>query len=127
MTIRVDFTGASEGFTPLEAGPYPAKVSKVELSETKGNSGYHSLIFEWKIIGTNRTIKFDYYSLSPQALWRLKQVLTALGIDVPEGEFEVEPSDIVNSEATLILKIEEYNGRENNKVELVKPADGFSG
>ena len=128
MVVRVDFTGATEGYTPLEPGEYPAKVAKVELSENPGkNSGYHSLIFDWAIIGTNRKVRFDYYSLSPQALWRLKSVLSTLGIDVPDGEFEVDPDEIVGAEATLVLKVEEYNGKENNKVAEVLPANGFAG
>jgi hypothetical protein len=115
MPIRVDFTGSSTGFTPLDAGSYQAKVVKVTLSDDPGPSGFHTVVFEWLIAGTKRKV-WDRYSLSPLAIWRLKKVLATLGIETPEGEFEIEPSEVVGCEATLELEVEEYNGKEKNVV-----------
>lgn len=126
MVISVDFTGADSAVKPLEAGPYQAKVLDVSLSEKAGPSGYHSVIIDWQVLEPKRKVRFDRYSLSPAALWRLKQVMTTLGLDVPEGEFEIDPAELKGLEATIVLKVEEYNGRENNRVEEVKPADPFA-
>ena len=126
MAIRVDFTGADQAVKPLDAGPYQAKVLDVTLSEKAGPSGYHSVIIDWQVLDPKRKVRFDRYSLSPAALWRLKQVMTTLGVEVPDGEFEIDPDELKGQEATIVLKIEEFNGRENNRVEEVKPADPFA-
>ena len=125
MAIRVDFTGV-KGPAPLDPGEYQARVADVTVSDKAGQSGYHSVILDWQVLDPQRKVRFDYYSLSPQSLWRLKNVLSTLGVEVPEGEFEFEPQDVIGQEATVVLSVEEYNGRENNKVKEVKPADPFA-
>lgn len=124
--IRVDFTGSDTAVKPLEAGPYQAKVIDVSLSEKAGPSGYHSLIIDWQVLEPKRKVRFDRYSLAPQSLWKLKGVLTTLGVEVPDGEFEVDPAEVKGQEATIVLNIEEYNGRENNRVQEVKASDPFA-
>jgi hypothetical protein len=132
MPIHIDMTGVSEGgtFAVLEPGIYDAHVDKIEMSANKGQSGYHYLTFVYQTDDSVKRNIWSNYSLSPQALWRLKLDLTRLGVEIPDGEFDFEPNDVVGTKCRVrVSKKPHYSrpGEEDNELEEVLPPEGEFG
>jgi hypothetical protein len=110
--ITVDFTGVKSGGT-LPDGRYAAKITAVEQKEGK-ESGEPYLELTWEITSekcNGREVKFDNYSLQPQALWRLKSLLEAMDIEVLEDEQDIDLDELVSNETQCII---ELTGQKSN-------------
>ena len=105
--ISVDFTGVKSGGATIPDGRYAAKIIAVEQKEGK-ESGEPYVELTWEVTSkkcNGREIKFDNYSLQPQALWRLKGMLEAMGVDVPDGEQDVDFDELISDETECIVEI----------------------
>lgn len=104
--VTVDFTGVKSGGS-IPDGRYTAKVISVEQKRGK-QSDEPYLELTWEITSekcNGREVKFDNYSLQPQALWRLKSLLEAMDIEVPDGEQEIDFDEIVSDETECIIEV----------------------
>jgi len=123
MPIKVDMEGVSAGgFKPIDEGVYDGEVVVCTYNAASKSSGKPTLEFEFKV-DEHPTRKFwRTYSLQPKALWALKELLLALGQDVPDGELEIEPADYVGVRCRVQIGIKEHwQGEidpETNKVKL---------
>lgn len=94
--LQVDFTDVEGG---LEAVPEGAYIGVVESAErkTSQSSGEPMLEVHFKITeGKYRgSVLYEFWSLQKQALFRMKQRLTALGFDVPAGPIVFDTDDLV--------------------------------
>lgn len=125
MGIHVDFTGVSSGFEKIEPGTYLARVSKIEQRMSQAQKPY--LNWEFTIVGGEYDGRKAWYmtSLSPNALWKLKEVLiNAFGKDKEDlaGNFEFDETDYIGEEVALVIGEEEYNGEMRDRVLDVKDA-----
>ena len=104
----------------LPAGDYPVTI--VEASETVSRSTGADMI---KLTldaespdGTQSTKVFDYLVASASSVWKIDAFRRALGYEVVQGEpVELAAEDLVGRRLRARLKVEEFNGRANNKVE----------
>jgi hypothetical protein len=104
----------------LPAGDYPVTI--VEASETVSRSTGADMI---KLTldaespdGTQSTKVFDYLVASASSVWKIDAFRRALGHEVVQGEpVELAAEDLVGRTLRARLKVEEFNGRANNKVE----------
>ena len=104
----------------LPAGDY--SVTIVEASETVSRSTGADMI---KLTldaespdGTQSTKVFDYLVASASSVWKIDAFRRALGYEVVQGEpVELAAEDLVGRTLRARLKVEEFNGRANNKVE----------
>jgi hypothetical protein len=106
-TISVDFTGVKSGGATIPDGRYAAKIIAVEQKEGK-ESGEPYLELTWEVTSkkcNGREVKFDNYSLQPQALWRLKGLLEAMEIEVPDGEQDIDFDEIISDETECIIEV----------------------
>ena len=106
----------------LPAGDYPVTI--VEASETVSrSSGADMIKLTLEANGpddtTDATIKiFDYLVASPSSAWKIDAFRRALGHEVVQGEpVELAAEGLVGRTLRARLKVEEFNGRLNNKVE----------
>lgn len=105
--ITVDFTGVKSGGATIPDGRYAAKIIAVEQKEGK-ESAEPYLELTWEVTSkkcSGREVKFDIYSLQTQSLWRLKGLLEALEIEVPEGEQDIDFDDIISDEVECIIEV----------------------
>src|SRR5690348_7084308 len=96
-------------FEPLEPGAYECTVFNIEQKVGK-DSGKPYLEFTFKLKDNDRRI-WSNYSLQPQAIWGLKQMLVnAFGFD-PEklsgSDVEFEPKDLLGRECTVVVSVGE--------------------
>lgn len=123
MGIHVDFTGVSSGFEKIEPGTYLARVGKIEQRMSQANKPY--LNWEFTITGGQYDGRKAWYmtSLSPNALWKLKDVLiNAFGKDREDlaGDFDLDTEELIGEEVALIIGEEMYNGEMRDRVLDVK-------
>jgi len=90
-----------------------AKLGKSSEKETPG------ILMTWVITGPKKfkgkTIR-DSLWLSDKALWRVRQTLEALGVQVPSKKVKVDPRKMVGKEAAITLEDEEYEGKVRSRV-----------
>ena len=106
----------------LPAGDYPVTI--VEASETVSrSSGVDMIKLTLEANGpddtNDSTVKiFDYLVASPSSAWKIDAFRRALGHEIVKGEaVELAAEDLIGRTLRARLKVEEYNGHLNNKVE----------
>lgn len=91
-SVKIDFSDVGKQF---EAGmEYAVEVKACTLEE--GNE-YPYFAFQFKGMDEDyeNSIMYHNASTSPQSLWRLRPLLEALGIDVPDGPLDIDPDELV--------------------------------
>jgi len=115
------YTSSNEApkFHHLPAGDYPVTI--VEATETVSRSSGADMI---KLTldaeaPDGATVKvFDYLVASPSSAWKIDAFRRALGEEVVLGEaVELSAADLLGRTLHARLKVEEFNGNENNKVD----------
>jgi hypothetical protein len=123
-SISVDFEGVESGGFNLADGTYVAEIASAE--EKESSEGNPMLLIKWKVKGKNVTL-FDNISLLPQALWRLKTMLEAIDIEVPDSAMDVDLDDLESQSCKLEVTNETYEGKERPKVTNYLPLEDKGG
>jgi hypothetical protein len=122
MAVVIDLTGVSVGgAAPLEADVYPAIITKAEIGLSK-SSNEPKLDLEFGI-GEEGRPAYQSMSLQTKVLWRFKQMLMRLGVEYPDGPFDVEEfvQDLVGLECQLRLSVEpSYRDPKRNVNKIVE-------
>lgn len=115
MPIQVDMTGVTtEGPPALEIGKYPAVITKADVHPSK-SSGEPTLYLELSVGEEGRTMRWNT-SLGEKSLWRLKRMLVNIGLEVPDGPFELDEQELVGLECVADVG-QEPHYREPNRVQ----------
>lgn len=130
--VKVDFSEVTE-FEALDVGEYDALIAKLTYVEPASEDKYPYLNVEFDV--TEPTFEgrklWKVWSLSPKALWRMKQDLENLGfdaeeeldIDYDEDTMEVTEPEVVGMPCRLVVKQRTYEGRIQNDVDAVLSMD----
>lgn len=101
-----------------EPGWYMARIIDVEVRQARdGESEYLNIAFECIETDEDKYPGYKVYtncSLKPQALFRVKQLLQAAGIDWSSEGFNTE--DMLGAELEIQVDNREYNGELQNDV-----------
>lgn len=101
---------------PIDAGTYDAVISNI-TEKTGASSGKPYLSLELTVADSDEDFGgrkvFDNVSLSENALWKLKQLTDATGIDI-DDEFDTE--DFLGEEVTIVVDIEQTEGYDPKNV-----------
>lgn len=108
--VKVDFSDVEDGFKVINDGEYNIEVTKVESKE-----GDEFDYFAWTFAldgGVGRA----YYntSLNPNSLWNLRNVLNALGIEVPKSTLKINLGELVGLSCVGLVEAEVYDGKKKN-------------
>lgn len=113
-TLTVNFKGV-EGRVTLPEGDYAVKVSEVTVEE-----GQSAEYLKWKFEVTEGKFegKFVYTntSLSPQALWNLRGLLEAMGVETPDDDMDLDLEDYADRELMITIEHESYEGKKQARV-----------
>lgn len=90
MAITIDFSDVPDRWDPLAEGKHLAEVvgAKEVVSSQKGTPGIE---ITWRI---GEQMHLDKYWVSPKAMWRIKMLYSALGVDRGD-RFEFIPEDLL--------------------------------
>lgn len=119
--FKVDFSGvddsAVEGVIP---GRYSARVEGITKEE-----GTKAPYLKWNLKITNGSCKGLHInhitSLSPSALFNLRDTLLALGIDVPKSAVTIDPEKFVGKSLGIEVAMRPYDGKDYPNVKKVFP------
>lgn len=114
--VSVDFEGV-ESYTLVEEGDHTVKA--IEVSKEPGNE-HDYLAWQFEITGGQFKGKKLYTntSLSPNALWNLRGLLEAMGVDVPDGKLELNLDKICEDgeEFKVTVEHERYEGKTRARI-----------
>ena len=121
--LNLDFTGV-EASKLLKPGTYLATVDEVTV-ETSDNSGEDYLKFVMKT--ESGATLFHNTSLQPQALWKLRNTLEAMGLEVPNSAMDLDLEELVGQELGVIVENETYQGKTKSRIVDVISVDEVDG
>ena len=115
-SITVDFTGVEGGMKVIPEGDYLVEVVEVEQKQKPG-SEYPYLSWKFKVAeGEDHAGTILYYntSFNPNSLWNLRNLLEALGVDVPSGPLEIDLTDLVELQVMGVSAHDTYEGKKKS-------------
>lgn len=128
--VQVDWDSMeSNGFEVLEEGVYSGVIEKVEV-KGPGQSGFKYIDVQI-LLGDQNQRCWTKYSFSPKALWKMKQDLEALGLDVSSGTFDTD--ELIGRQVNVTLGLRPHwkgetdadgNVKMENEVTALEPG-GF--
>lgn len=112
--VSIDFSNA-EVRKLADEGPQPCEV--VEVTQESGEKAEY---FAWKfkvIEGDSEgaTI-YNNTSLKEDALWNLRGLLMAMGLEVPQDAIDVDLDELIGLKVMLHVEHEEWDGRPRARV-----------
>jgi hypothetical protein len=113
-TISVDFAGV-ESRVKVEEGEHSVEVS--EVSKERGDKGDY-ISWKFKVFEGDCEGGVLYYntSLTKQSLWNLKQLLEALGEDVPDDEMDIDLAEMIGKQMTAVTDTETFEGKPKSRI-----------
>jgi hypothetical protein len=125
-SLKVNFKGVESRKTPPE-GDYVMKVLEAKTGQSQ--AGNDQIEFVCEITrGEFKGVKgYLYCGLEEKVLWKLHAFLTALGIEVPEDELEVDLPELVDLEFVGVMSHETYNGKKRAKLTDFDSLENYDG
>jgi hypothetical protein len=102
----------------LPEGKYAARIDKVEekVSKPPKNNPYWQVTFTLTEEPHTGRKAWDKFMLSTDALWKLKNLLDAIGLEV-KGEADLDSNDLLQQEVGIVIKHETYEGQLRHRVQ----------
>lgn len=125
--IEIPDLSSVESSSAVPAGDYLLEV--VDVEEGEGDAGPY-LKWTFEIVeGKHKGSKPNSHitSFAASALFNLKGVLAALGVDIPDEAFDLEKDELIGLQCMGTVEHETYKGRKQAKVVDFFSADGEPG
>lgn len=116
MSITVDFSNVQDvEFEVLPAGVYSTVISGAQVKQGQ-NHPYLALELQIQDGDYSGRKVWDNLSFSPNALWKMKKLFSALEMETT-GNIEFEPEDLIGEEVAITLRIAtDKENRQRNTV-----------
>lgn len=124
--IVVNFKGVESRRTPPE-GDYKCRVLEATSGVSANKNDQIEVVAEIASGEYKGQKLYLNFALVEQALWKLHAFLTALGMDVPEDELEIDLSELVDEQFMGVVTHETYNGRKRAKLTDFDSLENYSG
>lgn len=115
-SINVDLSGVEASRKAIPEGTYEVVVN--EATQKNSRDGNPMIAFEFEVQeGPHKGAKlYENCSLQPQALFKLKSVLLALGIDIPNKAFDLNLRDLIGLTCEVEVGHEVYEGKKRARI-----------
>lgn len=120
-SVKIDFSGV-ESFAKMDEGEQALTVK--EVTKEKGDAGDY---LKWILENEDEARVYHNTSLSKASLWATKGFLEALGVEIPDDEFDLDLEDMVGKEITGTIELETYQGKKRPKLVDFSPAEDSDG
>lgn len=126
MKAKFDFSNVSDGFELMPKGEYPCFLFDVNLKETRNGDDMYVLIL--KVAEGEYKGRQLFYNLPvmPSTMWKIKETLETFGYEVPKSVTEVDFDDLLGKRCIAVVGHREWQGKEREDVQNLKPYDGDS-
>lgn len=126
-SVNVDLSGVETSRKTIPEGVYTLVVDSATQKNSQG--GNPMIVFEFSVAeGKYQGSKlYENCSLQPQALFKLKSVLIALGMDIPNKAFDLDLKDLIGMTCEADVGHEVYEGKKKARIlEYIDPSDSDS-
>lgn len=126
-SVNVDLSGVETSRKTIPEGVYTLVVDSATQKNSQG--GNPMVVFEFSVAeGKYQGSKlYENCSLQPQALFKLKSVLIALGLDIPNKAFDLDLKDLIGMTCEADVGHEVYEGKKKARIlEYIDPNDSDS-
>ena len=115
-SVNVDLSGVEVSRKAIPEGTYEVVVNEAKTANSR--EGNPMIAFEFEVAeGANKGAKlYENCSLQPQALFKLKSVLLALGMDIPNKAFDLNLRDLVGLTCEVEVGHEVYEGKKRARI-----------
>lgn len=115
-SVNVDLSGVEVSRKAIPEGTYEVVVN--EATQKDSRDGNPMIAFEFEVAeGAHKGAKlYENCSLQPQALFKLKSVLLALGMDIPNKAFDLNLRDLVGLTCEVEVGHEVYEGKKRARI-----------
>lgn len=115
-SINVDLSEVEVSRKAIPEGTYEVVVN--EATQKDSRDGNPMIAFEFEVVeGAQRGAKlYENCSLQPQALFKLKSVLLALGMNIPNKAFDLNLRDLVGLTCEVEVGHEVYEGKKRARI-----------
>lgn len=115
-SVNVDLSGVEVSRKAIPEGSYTVVVNGVSQKDSR--EGNPMLAFEFEVSeGPYQGAKlYENCSLQPQALFKLKTILLALGMDIPDKAFDLNLRDLVGLTCEVEVGHETYDGKKRARI-----------
>jgi hypothetical protein len=114
-TVTVDFTGV-QSRQKLPEDDYLVVLDEVNNTESQSGNEQLEFIFKVKEGKYEDNQLWFYCPLTENSLWKLHGLLTAMGVDVPDDEMELDLEDLPGKEVMAVVTHEVYEGTKRSKM-----------
>jgi len=117
-TISADFSDVGEGGGgfKIPEGEYGVRCEEAKQEVSSNDNEMISFVF----IGTEGKAKgkkfFYHNTLVEQSLWKLKETLIGLGVEVPDSVMDIDLDELEGLEGTAIVEDDTYQGKTRSKI-----------
>jgi hypothetical protein len=114
-SVSVNMDDVESGGRTMPDGIAHAQVISAELGESSSGNE----MFTVKLAVTRGRLKatvYDHLVTTPNALWKLRSLLEAAGVEIPKGDMDINEDDLVDLEFDVEIVNEEYEGKDRPKV-----------
>lgn len=112
--LKLDFTGV-ESYSRCSEGIHRAKVAEIQEKTSQGGDDMLQIAME-VVAGADKGCRvFDNCVLTDKALWKFKQLLSALGVKC-DGKVAVDLDGLIGKTCDIEVFHEEYNGQTRAKI-----------
>jgi hypothetical protein len=118
--VRVDLSNVGSAFSPNEE-------YEVACEECTLEDGQKAPYFKLKLRGVgdhSNSVMYHNASTSDESLWRLRPLLEAFGIEIPDGPMDLEADDFVGKHAMCSTFKDTYAGGSSIKPDEFWPVEG---
>ena len=126
-SVNVDLSGVETSRKTIPEGVYTLVVDSATQKSSQG--GNPMIVFEFSVAeGKYQGSKlYENCSLQPQALFKLKSVLIALGLNIPNKAFDLDLKDLIGMTCEAEVGHEVYEGKKKARIlEYIDPSDSDS-
>lgn len=121
-SVRLDLSRVSSAFEPNQE--YAVRVVECTLED-----GQKAPYFNLKLQGIEggdyeNSTMYHRASTAEGALWRLRPLMEAFGIEIPDGPMDISPDDFVGCEAMCSTYLDRYDGGSSVKPDEFWELDG---
>lgn len=123
-SVNIDLSGVEVSRKVIPEGTYQVVVNEAKMGKSKEDKP--KVAFEFEVSeGPNKGFKlFENCSLQPQALFKLKSLLMALEVDIPDGAFDLNLKDLIGLTCEVEVGHEVYEGKKRARIlEFINPAE----
>jgi hypothetical protein len=120
--VSVDFTGVEAGGRPCPDGTFRCEITS--MVEEESSTGNPMIVAKYKVLnGKGKgAVIYDNLSLQPQALFRLKALCDALGVEA-DSATELDLDEFVGQELVIDIENETYEDKKRPRAVGYTSAD----